>query len=406
MRHKRRELAARFGGILVGVMLVLALCACTAGSSSAEPMTSSPAPSSEPSVPEPTPISTPLPPAGWTDVEIPGIDWLGWIAERDGRLVAVGNTANEQLTAAMAFSDDGEVWTAINISTFDGFWSVFSGDPGFGAIAARYVPGELPAPTYLFSADGETWETALPPANCGIGRPVFGQFGFVALGATCSVGQEGAPPGPLYILTSADGRAWTSRLDEDRIAGGWFTNGSRLVLFGESLAPISEWVSDDLAQTWRYVDTPFPANVSVNEVKWGHDRYLAAASWLIREGDPDSAACVSEDGETWNCEVIAASGDMATRDYLGVVAVTPTGYVSLGHYPNDLFVPSGYTMVIGTSTDGLQWTFDLLPDMADRIPYGLASTSHGLFTWGGTAPETDSSGRSQPYIQVSRAPLP
>jgi len=87
---------------------------------------------------------------------------------------------------------------------------------------------------------------------------------------------------------------------------------------------------------------------------WGHDQFFAAASWLIREGDPDPAACVSDDGETWHCEVVAASGDMAARDYLGLVAVTPTGYVSLTSYPNDLFVPSGDTMAMGTSTDGLR----------------------------------------------------
>jgi hypothetical protein len=295
------------------------------------------------------------------------------------------------------------------MSTFDGFSSVFSGEPGFGAIGARYVPGELPAQTYLFSVDGETWQTASPAAGCGSGQPVFGQSGFVALGATCPLHEGAAPPGPLYILTSPDGRAWTSRLDEERMPDEWVTDGKRLVLLTNSATldePMSAWISDDMAQTWRFVEAPFPTSVSVYQLLWGHDRYFAAASWLIREGDPDSAACVSEDGETWHCEVIAASGEMASRDYLGVVAITPTGYVSLAHYPNDLFVPSGYTMVMGTSTDGLSWAFAIMPDLANRIPQGLASTSHGLFAWGGTDPVTDPSARSQPYIQVSRAPLP
>jgi hypothetical protein len=353
--------------------------------------------------------STPLPPAGWTDVEIPGIDWLGGIAERDGRLVAVGATAGDRLEAAMAFSDDGEVWTAIATPTFDGFWSVFSGEPGFGAIAVRYVLGELPMLTYLFSADGDTWETASPPGDCVSGaRPVYGEFGFVALGAACQV-VEDAPPSPLYILTSSDGRAWTSRLDQDHMPGAWVTDGRRLLLLTNPTTldePISEWISGDLAQTWRFVEAPFPTKVSVYQLLWGRDQYFAAASWLVREGDPDPAACVSTDGAAWHCEVISASDNMATRDFLGVAAVTPTGYVSLAHYPLDLFIPSGYTMVMGTSTDGLNWAFTIMPEMANRIPQGLASTSHGLFTWGGTSPETDPSGRSQPYIQVSRAPLP
>lgn len=355
-----------------------------------------------------TPTSTPVPPAGWNPVEIPSIDGLTGMAERDGRLVALGTAGTDQLEMAMAFSDDGQVWTAIDLAAFDlgavGAASVFGGEPGFGAIAYRNIPGEgVPVPVHLFSVDGETWETATPPAGCTtvIGPVVFGQFGFVGLGESCR-GEGLGPPGPLHILTSVDGRAWTSRIDEGHAAEtGWATDGRRLVLFSScgSSEAASLSLTDDVGETWRCVESPFPAGVSVNNqvwgLAWGHDRYVATASWLIRDGDPDSGSCVSSDGVSWQCEVIAASGDLANRDnFLNATTVTPTGFISLNAYPLEPSGESGMEMILARSTDGLTWSFERVPELANRPGVGVASTSHGLFTWGST------------QVEVYRAPLP
>lgn len=420
---------ARRRGLLVLVVVTLLLVLAIGGAvlvgsgilklpvlvdASATPSSTAQASSSASSTPTPTPV----PPEGWNAVEIRGIDWLTDIAEHDGRLVALGEVGGDQPGTAMAFSDDGQVWTAIDLSAFDltAVFTVFGGELGFGAIAARSVPGELAGPVYLFSADGETWEAATPPTDCTLytGPAVLGQFGFM-LGSACRLDPEAPPGSPLFALTSVDGRAWTSRLapfgtDAERSGPGpWATDGRRLVFLTNagSLEPVSVWLTDDLGETWRYVESPFPANVSVYGLIWGHGRFVAKASWLLREGDPDPAVCVSEDGETWHCEVIAATGDLADRDYLGeLIGVTPTGFISLAEYPDDLFAPSGTSLVMATSTDGLQWTFALLPDMANRIPTGVAGTSHGLFTWGQTNPIEDPGEGPQPYIQVHGAPLP
>lgn len=396
--------------VLIAVTLLLALAiggAVLVGSGVVKlpisvEASSTPAPSSTAvSSASVAPTSTPVPPAGWSAVEISGIDFLTAIAERDGRLVALGTAGADQLGIAMAFSDDGQVWTAIDLAAFDldtaGAGSVFGGDPGFGAIAYRHVPGEgVPVPVYLFSADGETWEVATPPAGCTFSRPVvFGQFGFVTLGESCR-GEGVQPPGPLHILTSLDGRAWTSRIDEEHIAEtGWATDGRRLVLL-----TVPVWLTDNLGETWRSVESPFPADVSVYNLVWGHDRYVATASWLIRDGDPDSAICVSSDGESWQCEVIAASGDLADRDnFLNGITVTPTGFISLNAYPLEPSGESGMEMIMARSTDGLTWSFERVPELANRATAVVASTSHGVFTWGSTSVSTA-------YIEVYRAPLP
>jgi hypothetical protein len=354
------------------------------------------------------PTSTPVPPAGWSALAIPGIDGLTGIAERDGRLVAVGTAGADQLEMAMAFSDDGQVWTAIDLAAFDlgavGPASVFGGDPGFGAIAYRNIPGEgVRVPVYLFSADGETWDAATPPAGCTtvLGPVMFGQFGFVGLGEECR-GEGLGPPGPLHILTSLNGRAWTSRIDEGHTVTSWATDGSRLVLlYGcGSSGSLSLSLTDDLGETWRCVESPFPAEVSVKGAVWGHDRYVADGSWLIRDGDPDSGSCVSSDGESWQCEIIAATGDLANRDnFLNPITVTPTGFISLNAYPVEPTGDSGLEMILGRSTDGLTWSFERVPELANRASAVVASTSHGVFVWGSTS-------TSSPYIDIYRAPLP
>jgi len=343
-------------------------------------------------------------------VEISGIDWMTGIAERDGRLVALGTIGEDQLGIAMAFSDDGQVWTAIDLAAFDldaaAAGSVSGGEPGFAAIAYP-ISGTLSygPPVYLFSADGETWEAATPPADCTFSWPaVFGQLGFVTLGFLCR-GEGSYPPGPLHVLTSVDGRAWTSRLDPERTADGWATDGRRLVLLTNtgSIEPASVWLTDDLGTTWRYVETPFPPDVAVYDLIWGHDRYVATASWLIREGDPDSAICVSADGMSWQCEVIAATGDLAHRDNLGGTAVTPTGFISLSASSFGEFNP--IEMIMARSIDGLTWSFERVREMENLQQHGFVWTSHGLFAWGETT-SVNPEDISQPFIEVHRAPLP
>ena len=70
---------------------------------------------------EPTDAATPslsptnAPATGWTPAEIAGVPWVDGIAERDGRLVAVGRTGIQTGRVVIAYSDDGETWTTVDM---------------------------------------------------------------------------------------------------------------------------------------------------------------------------------------------------------------------------------------------------------------------------------------------------
>jgi hypothetical protein len=375
------------------------------------------------SAPTPTPTSTPtpslsptpVPAAGWTPVEIVGIGSLYGIAEHDGRLVAAGSSADGSV-GSLATSDDGVTWTPVDLSVLEPgytFYSVVAGESGFIALATRYpVPMGMPEHAFLYSDDGRTWHEAVAPAECFAGSIEKYEEGYIGLGGECRT-EGDFRPSALHVITSPDGRSWTSQIHDQELAGAWATDGHRLVLFQHDptgQAPPEIWISDDAGRNWRVVPDAFPAGVSVSGPLYGHDRYIAPGSWLIREGDPDSAVCVSVDGENWDCLVIPPlTGELAGRHWLArAIAVTPTGYASLVEYFKNTLPPYDprIDMVAATSRDGLHWTFVAVPELANRLPTNLVWTSHGVFAWGGTNPNLRPGDVSMPYIDVYRLPLP
>ena len=430
-----RRIVQLLGGVVLGVVVVVGILIVGSGldadgaagpiaSESASPLASAdqsgssatPGPSSsvKPSnaaTPRPSPTAAPA--TGWTPVEIAGIGWLHGIAERDGRLLAAGTNADGD-EAAMATSDDGETWTPVDLSTlnrFAGFFSVGSGELGFISVGARYpVPMGMPELSYLYSHDGRTWHQAVPPEDCFAGSiSPYGE-GFIGLGGRCR--SEGDfEPSELLVITSSDGRSWSSRISNEMSADSWATDGHRLVLFQRDQtgqAPAQIWMSDDAAMSWHLTGA-FPAGVSVGNPVYGHGRYLAPASWLAGEGDPGSAVCVSANGENWDCSAIPPlNGELAGRHWVYDPVATPTGYVSLAAYTSDpFFGGDGSTdIVAATSVDGVRWTFEVVPELGNTYPQRVVWTSHGLVAWGGSNPNLQPEDVSAPFIVVHRAALP
>jgi hypothetical protein len=406
-------------GVLAAA-LVIAGCA-SPGTQPSQPPSPSLAAAASSSAAPPTPTSTPTateaptvaPAPGWTAVDIPGIDALSDILESDGRLVAAGLSPDRK--GAMATSDDGVTWTPVDLSALDsnGPTTIGAGPSGFIAVASTYTaPLGIPELDYLYSDDGRAWHTAVAPADCFAGRIAPHEGGFIGLGGLCKPEGDFAPS-PLHVISSPDGRFWTSRVNEQVFAGTWATDGSRLVLFQNDptgQAPIQVWISDDAAKNWRHVPDALPAGISGAGLLYGHGHYVMPASWLIREGDPDSAVCSSVDGEAWHCEVIPPlAGELAGRHWLGrAIAVTPTGFASLVEYVNDPFFggDSSTEMVLASSPDGLRWDFTSVPELANKLPSNIRSTSYGLFAWGGTNPNLHPGDVSVPYLDVYRASLP
>lgn len=368
---------------------------------------------------------TNAPATGWTPLEITGMPWVDGIAERDGRLVAVGRTGINTGSVAIAYSDDGVTWTPVDIAHLGlgdiepqgpnliGLMSlsVVAGEQGFVALGSRLAADLSVEDLYFFSADGLDWQPANPPESCaaGYGTRAVGS-GFINFGEVC-VSDGMPPPGPIRVVTSANGRSWTSRLDAEMAFGSWTTDGQRIVMQVGCCGDPDRTdvaISDDGAATWRQIPDAFPAGLSVYNLAWGHDRYVAEASWISeRPGDPDHAVCASDTGESWTCEALSSvTAPPEDRRAVGAMTPTTTGFASLLMVVDDPMAQVvGLTAIQATSADGLAWTFATVPPMKDMQLGGLVGTSHGIFTWG-MLPHEDGSAAPEPLVLVHLAPLP
>jgi hypothetical protein len=146
----------------------------------------------------------------------------------------------------------------------------------------------------------------------------------------------------------------------------------------------------------------------VYSVAWGHERYVAEASWLSnRPGDPNHAVCASETGESWACEALSSvTAPPEERLAVGAITSTSTGFASLLMVLDDPFGQiAGLTAILATSANGVSWTFSTVAAMKDAQVGGLLGTSHGVFAWGSIV-NPDGSGLQDPYVLVHRTPLP
>jgi hypothetical protein len=304
----------------------------------------------------------------------------------------------------MAYSDDAVTWTSVDTSQFGltggRLTRVAAGAPGFVALGYGNANEDL----YFFSDDGADWVPAAPPAECAAGpgpRAVGG--GFILFGQTCVV--DGMPPpGQARVLTSSDGRSWTHRFAAEPLGGPWATDGERIVTVTTccvDAGAVDVAISDDGAVTWNVIDDVFPADVTVDNLWWGHGRYVAEATWLRRLGDPDHAVCASDTGEAWRCEVLSpwrvGPGDVRA---VGAVDATPAGFMSLVIVP-DVPESGGTVTRMGTSADGLAWAFEDVPELADSQLGGLLFTGHGVaFAWGTHVPQPEGSAPQTPFVMV------
>jgi hypothetical protein len=289
---------------------------------------------------------------------------------------------------------------------------VIAGEPGFVAIGSQLAADFSVENLYLFSPDGLDWQLAIPPEDCaaGYGTHAVGS-GFINFGEVC-VADGAPPPGPIRIVTSTDGRSWTSRMDSEMAFGSWTSDGRRIVMLvgccgDPNRADVA--ISDNAAATWRHVADAFPAGVSVYNVAWGHDRYIAEASWINanRPGDPDHAVCASDTGQAWTCDALSSvTAPPEERRAVGALTSTSTGFASVLMVPDDPMAPiPGLTAILATSPDGVAWTFATVPAMKEMQLGGLLGTSHGVFAWG-MNPHEDGSSAPEPLLLVHLAPLP
>jgi len=373
------------------------------------PPTSFP-PVSELPRPTPTPAATAVP-AGWTDVDVDGFDVRG-MAEGAGRVVAVGATRPGGMVW-IATSSDGRRFTSVDlpeIAQHAGNMSTVTFGPG-GFVATGGWCEDFSAchPINLQSTDGLEWHEVTFPVTCfrfsSLDTGVLtGVWGYVIVAGSC-IGEDEVDPRPFRVLKSADGVEWTATAEipafshPDRWPGPVATDGRRLIAiqgFGSSQEPASITISDDAGLTWRTLDHGVAPTVALYSLTYGHGLWVADGSQIVSEGQLERLICTSPDGEEWNCDINALG-------YSGLLTATPTGFVGLttpitAH-------PSRSQSLQSTSSDGIDWRQEIIARW-DLSYSGMATTSYGIFAWGGTYPDTDPTGFSTPFLLIHPLPLP
>lgn len=351
---------------------------------------------------------TPAPETAWEVVRIDGLADVRGVAERDGRLVAVGSTGAHPPVPAIAWSDDGETWTSVDLShlgpvsaTLDG---LVAGPNGFVASGLRFhEPNQIVAgvPFLLFSADGISWEEVAHPGGCTTAsQAVTGEFGYLMVGQPACETEPAPDTRPFVVLSSADGRAWavTSHdpplADVRRRPGRLATDGTVVVGIGHDAALY--W-SDDGGGSWEARDDAFTPKFATNAVAYGHGTFVVTGSRLAdptaapsQENQPVPMSCVSPDADQWECAGMPR--------WASSVLATSTGFVGFSTGP-------GGTAVVA-SRDGLQWSEEAAPELRGVLIHEsvFATHSFGIFAAGGTDPGPGET--SQPVVARHRSDLP
>lgn len=171
--------------------------------------------------------------------------------------------------------------------------------------AISYAHGKFFAlsDTILTSSDGITWSTAdMPVALPTFQAVTYGNGLFVAVGEADI---------DASILTSTDGRTWTSQ------PSGIPSTGTR--------------------------------TSALKDIAWNGERFVATGAIFPPTSPPEDVIVTSPDGKNWTSVGLPSDGLLQYSGYAGAVA-----------YGNGIFVAGGVGGVY-TSTDGLTWTANILP---------------------------------------------
>ncbi len=327
-----------------------------------------------------------------------------------GVIVAVGQTRDYM--PVIAASENGETWERADLTDLHlgeaKLDLVIAGPNGFvvtGVPLLQYGTLALPEPFLLYSGNGHDWHVVPDPEPCTypMHSGAWTVWGFTLLGGRCR-GEGDFDPTPIRVLTSADGRNWTSTTDHPEFAAPkrWpsalRTDGARLVAFpGVHALGIDTWlwVSDDGGSTWRTLTDAVSDTVRLTDVTYGHGMFLAGA-YRNTDGGNEDGSCVSPDGESWNCRYPGPP--------LPHLTATSTGYLSIDDQPVDL-QGTIVEVIQVTSTDGITWDGTVVEAPQTHHIQGTAATSRGVFAWGYRRNDADTEIVGF-FLVVHRAPLP
>ena len=323
------------------------------------------------------------------------------IVEWNGRLYAVGTTADKRRQPVTWASDDGVEWTRTFVgSREDNIMAVIPGGPGLVAVGHRSV---APTPVWV-SEDGVTWvESRLDIPNMRDITVVDDRLLAVAsLGHEPISEERQFNDPPLY--SSDDGATWTGipRMNfEPPQIGRMFelnavvSGAGGLVAYGEiSVGDGPEpgfWTAvDGTTWTWASVPTHLTGGVIFsapgNALAGGPRGYVAYRQLPERivdgnEVDGSDIVLFSEDGSQWEVG-LELHEDSGMR--INSLAATAEGFIATGVDQNR------QRGVIWTSPDGVTWTLvSEDQSMFDNVAIdGVWPSASGLIVLGHIGVET------------------
>jgi len=303
-------------------------------------------------------------------------------------------------------SQDGRSWTPMNLPKYYGLnkYGLNKVTYGGNTFLAVADGGGI-----LTSSDGFSWTERNPPYK-EYGVILYGAGKYILLDSFI----EGFDNGDLTkfkqrVVVSDDGRAWKSAWITVYIKDRQYGVISSMVYGNNTFVAISEpfdittapgpsrpaiFYSKDF-ETWYSADLQFDANVVINSIAYGNDRFLV----LILDGK-DNTIYKSDDGQTWEQittfpitegpDRLVFAGDKffgisyANRGYIYVSSdgVSWTKYrlpvkssLSGVAYGNSTYVAVGMNCTILISKDTRRWIPQKPPRGCRRVEY---VTMHNL----------------------------
>ncbi len=305
------------------------------------------------------------------------------------------------LTLALpAYADSGSLgqWNAGNSGTTDDLTGVAYGNGLF--VATCYMNPQV-GDDVVTSPDGVSWTSRFAATQCRLYDVAYGNGTFVAVGTGTKEVMEtpfidtGSPQSPYVvesggaILTSPTGTGWsqvsgiTSALLSVAYGNGTFVAvGYRTIM-----------TSTD-GKTWTSQTTD--ASVALQDVGYGNGLFVAVGSQELNDNSTQQTSSyilTSPDGKTWTSQKVGTAGEL-----YGVTWGNGL-FVAVGYSET---TPGNYQGIVATSPDGSSWTTQ--PPAPDSLLNGVAY-GDGLFMAVGVnfQNEAAESGIGDNYMNVARS---
>lgn len=245
----------------------------------------------------------------WTDRSTSLTPDLSAVTWGDAQFVAVGESSGGG--GAILTSPDGRTWTAQPLPPVTNLLGVTWGDAQFVVVGDRevYTTGSTNG-IILTSPDGRTWTLRSTSSTPGLSAVTWGGGQFVAVGDRVVMGNSGISSATGEILTSPNGRDWTTRpVPSTTRLSGVTWGDSQFVAVGDRAGEKPQGNADTIGpKTGTLLTSPngqdwttqsLSSTTELSGVTWGDSQFVAVGD---RENYTAGTLLTSPDGRIWTIQ--------------------------------------------------------------------------------------------------------